>query len=83
MKKPIYLLDELIEKTGVSKLNLNEWERMKLIVPTGFTDDKTPCYSNESVEQVRHIQKLLELGYALEEILKIIQKEILMKKTEG
>ena len=74
MKKSIYMRDEFLAKVNVSKNTLETWEGLKLITPTGFADDQTPCYSEEAFERVNHIKKLLELGYELEEIQKIIKR---------
>jgi DNA-binding transcriptional MerR regulator len=66
--------DEFISRTQVSEKDLARWEDIKLVVPAGFADDHAPCYSEEAIERVQHIQKLLELGYAPEEIQKIVHK---------
>lgn len=82
MKRNIYMKDEFLARVDVSKKDLEAWEDLKLVVPTGFADDQTPCYSDETVERVRHIQKLVELGYERDEIQKII-KRVGLPKASG
>lgn len=83
MEKSIYIRKEFIAKVSISEKTLEEWEKLKLIKPVGFTDDHTPFYSEATIERVDRIQKLLELGYGLEEIQKIIKKIGLPKTTTG
>ncbi|NUM72208.1 MAG: MerR family transcriptional regulator [Ignavibacteriaceae bacterium] len=72
--KNIYLLNELAAKTGVSEIIILEWEKEKLIKPSGETEEKTPFYNEDAIAQCEHIMKLTELGYSLQEIGKIIKK---------
>ena len=74
MEKAIFIRDELMEKLNISDTDLKKWEHLKLVIPSGFTDHKIPCYSDEAIQIIKHIQKLLELGYDLEEIQKIVKK---------
>ena len=74
MDKHIFIREEFIEKIGIDAETLAQWEKAKLILPTGYTDDKIPCYDHDSVAQVGHILKLQELGYGPEEIEKIVKK---------
>ncbi|MGB8952490.1 MAG: MerR family transcriptional regulator [Candidatus Aminicenantales bacterium] len=74
MNDQVYTQEEFAAKTGISAPSLSEWIKLKLIKPTGFTDGQIPLYSDILLERVMHIQKLIELGYSLEEIQKIIRK---------
>ena len=74
MEKNIYMKDEFLAKVNATGDELKAWEELKLVVPAGFADDQTPCYSEEAVERVRHIQKFVELGYDIDEIQKIIKR---------
>ena len=74
MKKSIFMVDELIARTDASKADLKEWEKLGLVVPSGYTEDRAPCYGDAAVETVRHIMKLKELGYGLDEIQRIVRK---------
>ena len=83
MKKSIYMRDEFLAKVGISKKELDAWEKLKLLAPTGYADDHTPCYPEEAVERVIHIRKLVDLGYDPEDINKIIKRVGLPKAAES
>jgi DNA-binding transcriptional MerR regulator len=72
--KAIFSRAEFLAKFNLPETTFCEWEKLKLLRPVGFSDDKTPLYSEEMTEQVWHIQKLNQLGYGPEEIQKIIKK---------
>lgn len=74
MNKSIFTGDELLAKTGVSQEMLDAWTKEKLVRPAGFTDDRTPLFSDDTVARLENILKLKELGYGLDEIQKIIKK---------
>jgi len=74
MKNSIYEKDELLEKAAINDTDLNNWERLKLVSPVGYTDENVPLYSSDMVEKIIHIKKLLDFGYGLDEIQKIIKK---------
>ncbi len=83
MKENVFILDELIEKTHVSEKTLKEWEKLHLISPVGYTENRVPLYLYTTVEEINHIQKLLELGYNLTDIKKIIKKIGLPSVQDG
>ncbi len=65
---------EILEKANVPEAELREMEELKLINPAGFTDERIPCYTEEVVEVIKHIRNLKQLGYAANDIEKIIKK---------
>lgn len=83
MKKNIYVRDEFLAKTQMSAEQLKEWEELNLIRPVGFTDDSTPFYSDQAMEQVAHIRRLMDLGYKLKDIREIIKKIGLPKTSQS
>ena len=83
MKEQIFIQSEFQKKTGISEAQLKEWESLKLIVPAGFTDDKIPFFTSKHIAEVEQILKLSELGYAIEEIEKIIKKVGLPQTQSG
>jgi MerR family transcriptional regulator, copper efflux regulator len=83
MKKKIFLRDELAAKFGIPRARFSEFERLKLIRPAGMTEDQSPVYTEEAVDQIAHIQKLLELGYELEDITRIVRKVGLPRTESG
>lgn len=74
MEKTIYVKDEVIEETGITAKTLKEWEKLQLLKPDGFTKDQIPFYSKETFERIKHIKGLLELGYGIKDIHKIIKR---------
>ncbi len=74
MNKNIFTREELISKAGVSEDVLGRWIKERLVRPAGFTDDRTPLFSEETMARLENILKLQELGYGPEEIQKIIKK---------
>jgi len=74
MKKVVYSKDELIVKAKITEKTLSEWEKIKLLKPDGMTNGKIPFYKEHTFEKVLHIKKLLDIGYELGDINKIIRK---------
>lgn len=74
MKKIIFVRDELIEEAGVTTKALKEWTKLQLLKPDGLTKDRIPFYSKDTLERIKHIKGLLELGYGIKDIQKIIKK---------
>jgi DNA-binding transcriptional MerR regulator len=74
MAQKIYLLSEIVNKTGININFLSEWEKAKLITPSGISDEQEPYYSDISFNRCLHIKNLSELGYSLDDIKKIIKK---------
>ncbi|MGD8539124.1 MAG: MerR family transcriptional regulator, partial [Candidatus Aminicenantes bacterium] len=74
MRKIIFIRDELIENTGIPAKTLEEWGRLQLIKPDGFTKAQIPFYSKETLERINKIKGLLELGYGIKDIQKILKK---------
>ncbi len=74
MGKTIFIKDELLEQLEIKAKTLKEWERLQLLKPDGFTKDQIPFYSKDTLERIKHIKGLLELGYGIGDIQKIIKK---------
>jgi len=83
MNKDVLNLEDLARKTGVAAERLAEWTEAKLLKPDGFADDKAPLFSPASEARVAHIQRLADLGYGTEEILKIVKKVGLPQDGRG
>lgn len=82
MEKNLFVREEVLEKTGVSEKNFNEWERLKLVKPEGMTDGSTPLFTKITLEKIEKIKNLYDLGYQLNEIQKIIKKVGLPRNEE-
>jgi len=74
MKKKMFFKDELLTEAGIDENILGKWQKVKLIKPDGVTSDNIPFYSRRNLERVLHVKRLLDLGYQLEDIQKIIKK---------
>ena len=70
----MYLREQLLAQAGIAEEELEEWERIKLVKPDGVTEDKLLFYAKETLDKILHIKKLLEVGYQLDHIQKIIKK---------
>ena len=74
MSKNAFTLQEIQSRTGVPEETLERWLKQKWIKPAGFTDDRTPLFSEEAAARLENIVKLRELGFGADEIQKIIKK---------
>ncbi len=69
-----------MEEAGITSRTLKEWGRLQLLKPDGFTRDQIPFYSKDTLERIKRIKGLLELGYGIKDIQKIIKKVGVPKK---
>ncbi len=74
MKKAVFERQELCRRLGIDGRTLDEWQDCKIFGPFGFSDDRTPLYSESAVAEGGQIKRLQELGYGTREIQKIIRK---------
>ena len=81
MSDDLLVRKEMIEKAKISEKLFNEWEELKIINPSGFTDDKIPFYTLQTVEYINKMKKFLDIGYTHEEIQKILKKVGLPKNS--
>ncbi len=70
----IYLRKDFLKEAGITERTLHELETNSLLKPAGITEDKTVFYTKGSVEQVTILKSLIDLGYAIPEIQKIVKK---------
>lgn len=78
----VFLRKDFLKETGISEKTMIEFETNGLIKPAGLTEDKTAFYTNGSAEQVAMLTSLLDLGYDLTEIQKIVKKIGLPNKSK-
>jgi DNA-binding transcriptional MerR regulator len=74
MNKVVLDRETLQEQLQITEEVLGEWERMKLLKPDGETHDGIPIYSKHTAEIGLHIKNLLDLGYAVTDVRRIIKK---------
>jgi len=83
MKKIVFEKESLVKQLAISEAALGEWERMKLLKPDGMTEDKHPFYSGHTFETGLYIKNLLDLGYGMCDVRRIIKKVGLPKRKEA
>jgi len=83
MNKDLLSLEDLASKTGIAAERISDWIKAKLLRPDGFTDGKAPLFAAGVEDRVARLQKLADLGYGTEEILKIIKKVGLPQDGKG
>ncbi len=83
MSRDIFTLQELTGKTSVSPRTVEEWVKLKMVHPSGFTDDRQPLFSEAALERIGHIRKLEELGYGQDDIQRIVRKVGLPRERTG
>jgi len=74
MENNLYDQREFLKKTGLSVAELMEWEKNGLIRSEVLIDSNIPCYTEEHVVEAQQIHHLIQIGYTLPEIRKILKK---------
>jgi DNA-binding transcriptional MerR regulator len=74
LNKTLFPRDEFLAKFDLPEADFGEWEKLKLVRPVGFSEDKVPLYSEDTVERIKHVKKLAALGYENGDIQKILKK---------
>lgn len=82
MSKAVLPRDDFLVKFDIPEADFREWEKLRLVRPVGFSDDKVPLYSEDTVERINHIRKLSDLGYENGDIQKILKKVGLPKAIQ-
>ncbi|USK62419.1 Hg(II)-responsive transcriptional regulator [Peribacillus asahii] len=68
----MYLIGKLAEKCGVNKETIRYYERMGIVLEPSRTDSGYKMYPSETVERIRFIKRMQELGFSLSEIHKLL-----------
>jgi DNA-binding transcriptional MerR regulator len=74
MNKDVLTLQDLAVGAGIPAERVAEWTKVRLLKPDGYGENKAPLFSASGLEQVLLVQRLADLGYGTEEILKIVKK---------
>jgi len=82
LSKAVFPRDDFLVKFDIPETDFREWEKLRLLRPVGFSDDKAPLYSEDTVERINHIRKLSDLGYENGDIQKILKKVGLPKAIQ-
>jgi len=83
MNKDLLTLQDLASRTGIPAERVAEWTKVKLLKPDGYGEKRAPLFSVPSLEQVAVVQRLADLGYGTDEILKIVRKVGLPRDGRG
>nr|WP_249312932.1 Hg(II)-responsive transcriptional regulator [Lederbergia citrea] len=68
----MYLIGELAEKCGVNKETIRYYERVGIVSEPFRTDSGYRMYPSETVDRIRFIKRMQELGFSLSEIHKLL-----------
>ncbi|HOW85667.1 MAG TPA: MerR family transcriptional regulator [Candidatus Aminicenantes bacterium] len=74
MNKDLLTLQDLAARAGAPAERVAEWTKVKLLKPDGYGENKAPLFPVAALDRVAHLQRLADLGYGTEEILKIAKK---------
>ena len=67
-----YRISELAEKCGVNKETIRYYERVGLLLEPSRTNAGYRMYSEESVNRIKFIKRMQDLGFTLAEITKLL-----------
>jgi len=82
LKNKFYTQKELLQKTDVQVKELEQWIDLKLVRIAGKTPDNESIYEESAIEQIKKIQELKSVGFAIEDIQKIAKKVGLPLKSD-
>lgn len=68
----VYLIGELAEKCGVNKETIRYYERMGILATPFRTDSGYRMCPTETIDRIRFIKRMQELGFSLSEINKLL-----------
>ncbi|MFW6313935.1 MAG: MerR family transcriptional regulator [Spirochaetota bacterium] len=73
-ERTVYTLSELAERAGAEEPVLRQWIDSGLVQAGGKGSTGAPYFSEEMVDRIAHIQQLIAMGYAEDEVAKILRK---------
>ncbi len=74
MVEHIYNQEEFIAKTGIDKELLDNLIEAQVLRPAGEVDGNIPYFDESALEAADTISRLLEIGYSLDEVVRIRRK---------
>ncbi len=80
MVERIYDKSEFLDKVGLSGDALDAFIKAQVLRPAGRVDGETPYFDEQGEEAAEAIVKLLEIGYSVEEVIRIRRKVGLPRK---
>lgn len=73
-ERTVYTLRELADRAGIDDAVLEAWIEAGLVQTGGKGSTGAAYFSEEMVDRVTHIQQLVAMGYAEDEVAKILRK---------
>ncbi len=74
MGQTIYRREDFLASLEMEGGELEAWEKLGLIRRQGTIDSDTPFYTETQRDRAEHIRRLIDLGYGLPEVQKILRK---------
>src|SRR5579885_3439383 len=73
---PLYTIEQVATRTGMTKRTLRYYEEVGLLPPTGRTEGNYRRYSESDVQRLERIKELRDLlGFSLSDIRDLLQVE--------
>ena len=76
IEQAYYTIEQVAQRTGMTKRTLRYYEEMGLLPPTGRTEGNYRRYSEEDIRLLKRIKELRDLlGFSLTDIRKLLDAE--------
>ncbi|HLI89580.1 MAG TPA: MerR family transcriptional regulator [Ktedonobacteraceae bacterium] len=73
---PLYTIEQVATRTGMTKRTLRYYEEVGLLPPTGRTEGNYRRYSEADIERLERIKKLRDLlGFSLNDIRNLLEAD--------
>ncbi len=74
--RPLYTIEQVATRTGLTKRTLRYYEEVGLLPPTGRTEGNYRLYSDNNIQRLERIKELRALlGFSLADIRKLLEAE--------
>jgi DNA-binding transcriptional MerR regulator len=75
-ERSLFTIEQVAERTGLTKRTLRYYEEVGLLPPTGRTEGNYRRYSEAEIQRLERIKKLRDLlGFSLADIRKLLDAE--------
>jgi len=74
MIKKIYSKEEFLDTTKLQEMQLEAFLKAQILKPAGRVDGSTPYFDDSALVIVDAIRKLLDIGYSMEDVIRIRRK---------
>ncbi|MFW5743703.1 MAG: MerR family transcriptional regulator [Spirochaetota bacterium] len=73
-RRTVLTLNELAQRTEENEQTIARWAEAGIVQTGGRGSAGVPYFTGEMVDRARHVRQLLDMGYAEEEVVKILRK---------